>query len=288
MSPLLRLVVLLLILSLPYISSAQGRKPPKGKNFKRRVSNNYKVHELLSIYGSLGATNYYGDLCDNFECIQPRPAVGIGVIFRLSDKFSSKSELNYVRLASNDVWKDRNLSFRSGNLEIYSSLMFDYYKFTKNLRKRKFLSPYAFVGFGVIFYNPRAKLNGEWYSLRPLKTEGKSYGIVAPIVPFGFGVKIKHTRKWDFMVEAGYRITFTDYLDDASSYKFQKKNDFENPNGPAASLSNRTQQGDDFLGYRGNPTKNDGYLVLSIKARYTFTSKNVYKPKYMEQHRKIF
>lgn len=286
MTPLFRLTILLMILSLPYISSAQGRKPPKGQNYKRRLSTNFKVHELLSIYGSLGVTNYYGDLCDNFKCIQPRPGLGVGLIYRLSDNFSSKSEINYLRLYSKDVWEDRNLSFRSGNLEIYSSIMYDYYKFTKNIRKRRLLSPYVFLGVGVTFYNPRAKLDGKWHSLRPLKTEGKSYGIVTPVIPIGFGVKIKHTRKWDFLVEGGYRITFTDHLDDVSSYQFQNSSEFNDP--VAASLSNRTQEGDAFRGYRGNPKKNDGYLVLAVKARYTFTSRHVFKHKYQEQHRKIF
>jgi hypothetical protein len=278
-----RLFILIAVISLSFTAFGQNKS---GKNFKYRVSTAYKVREMLSIYGSLGLANYYGDLCDNFECIHPRPNIGVGLIYRLSNKVSSKSEFNYLRLASKDVWPDRNFFFRSGNLELYTSLMYDYYEFTKNMRKRKLLSPYIFAGVGLVTYNPRAELNGKWYSLRTLKTEGKSYGYVTPIIPFGFGVKIKNTRAWDFLAEVGYRLTFTDYIDDVSSFEYKPLAEFDSQE--AADLSNRTAQGDAFQGYRGNPKRNDGYMVVSIKARYTITSKNVQRNKYQEQHRKVF
>lgn len=283
MNSFFRVIILFAVISLPFTAFGQRKG---GRNFKYRVSTAYKVRELLSVYGSLGLANYYGDLCDNFECIHPRPTIGAGLIYRLSNKVSSKSELNYLRLASQDVWPGRNFSFRSGNVELYTSLMYDYYEFTKNMRKRKFLSPYVFAGVGLATYNPRAELNGKWYSLRSLKTEGKNYGYVTPIIPFGFGVKIRHTRTWDFLVEAGYRLTFTDYIDDVSSFEFRPLGDFDSKE--AADLSNRTSEGDAFQGYRGNPKRNDGYMVFSVKARYTFISKNVQRNKYQEQHRKVF
>lgn len=286
MKSLLRFLIVLFILSIPFSVSAQRKKKPKGKNYKYRVSSRFKVEENISFYGSLGIANYYGDLCDNFECIQLRPTLGAGFMYRFSKHFTSKSELNYLRLASKDVWPERNLSFRSGNIEIYTSLMYDYYAFTKNIRKRRFLSPYIFAGVGLASYNPRAELDGKWYTLRDLKTEGISYGFITPIIPFGFGFKIKHSRNWDFMIEGGYRLAFTDYIDDVSAFSFKKQNEFTSHE--AASLSNRTKQGDDFLGYRGNPKRNDGYGIISIKARYTIASKNTFKNKYTEQHRKVF
>jgi hypothetical protein len=283
-----RLLILYLILLLPFTGSAQHKhKIPKSKNFRYfRVSNGFKVNEVLSVYGSAGAANYYGDLCDGFKCMQWRPNFGIGMIYRFSDYISSKSEINYFRLASKDSWKDRNLSFRSTNVEIYTSLMYDLYKFRKNLKKRKLLSPYVFAGFGLVFYNPRAELNGKWYTLRQYQTEGVKYGIATPIIPFGIGVKIKYSRSWDFLAEAGYRIAFSDHMDDVSSYKFKKQADFNDPT--AAALSNKTQQGDGFLGYRGNPHRKDGYVIISLKARYTFILKHVTRNKYTEQHRKIY
>jgi hypothetical protein len=283
MASFFRILIILAVIALPFTGFGQRKS---GKNFKYRVSTAYKVRELLSVFGSVGTANYYGDLCDNFACIHPRPNIGAGVIYRLSDKVSSKSELNYLRLASNDVWPGRNFSFRSGNVELYTSIMYDYYEFTKNMRKRKLLSPYIFAGLGLVTYNPRAELNGKWYNLRSLRTEGKSYGFLTPIIPIGIGVKIKHTRSWDFLAEAGYRITFTDHIDDVSSFKFKPLGEFDKQE--AAELSNRTGQGDAFQGYRGNPKKNDGYVVVSVKARYTFTSKNVYRNKYQEQHRKVY
>jgi hypothetical protein len=290
MIALYRFLILSFIIILPLIASAQPKKqhkPPKSKHYKFFVfSNHFKVNEAVSIFGATGVSNYYGDLCDGIKCTLWRPNFGIGMIYRLSKHISSKSELNYFRLASKDTWKGRNLNFRSSNLEVYSSLMYDLYKFNKNFKKRKLFSPYLFVGIGVVFYNPRGELNGKWYNLRPLQTEGTKYGIATPIVPFGIGVKIKHTRNWDFLAEIGYRITFSDHLDDVSSYKFKKIGDFDDPT--AAAISNKTQQGDNFLGYRGNPRRKDGYVIIDIKARYTFTLKHAARNKYIEQHRKIY
>jgi hypothetical protein len=286
----LRIVFFTLTILLPLTGTSQqhhNHKPKHSKNFHYFVfSNHFKVNEVLSVYGSGGISNYYGDLCDGIKCMQPRPSFGIGMIYRLAPHVSSKSEINYFRLASKDFWPDRNLSFRSSNLEIYSSLMYDLFKFNKNIKKRKLFSPYVFAGIGVVFYNPRAELNGTWYTLRTYQTEGTRYGIATPIIPFGFGVKIKHTRNWDFLAEVGYRMTFTDHLDDVSSFKFKKTGDFTDPD--AAALSNKTVLGDNFLGYRGNPHRKDGYAMISLKARYTFVLKHVSRNKYVEQHRKIY
>jgi hypothetical protein len=288
MIALFRFTILSLLVLLPIAASAQHKyHKPKSKNYRFFVfSNHFKVNEAVSVYGAVGSSNYYGDLCDGIKCMQWRPNFGIGMIYRLSKHISSKSELNYFRLASKDAWKDRNLNFRSSNMEVYSSLMYDLYKFNKNFKKRKLFSPYIFIGIGVVFYSPRGELNGKWYHLRPLQTEGIKYGVATPIIPFGIGVKIKHTRNWDFLAEIGYRMTFSDHLDDVSSYKFKKIGDFANPT--AAAISNKTRQGDSFLGYRGDPRRKDGYVIIDIKVRYTFTLKHAARNKYIEQHRKIY
>lgn len=236
-----------------------GQKMSRMKNFLR--------YEKISVMGSSGLSNYTGDLCSNFSCTWFRPSIGGGGIFRFTDHLSAKSELNYFRLFSKDIYEVRNLSFRSGNLEFFTSAMYEYFPYTRNFRRRKIVQPYAFIGIGLAWYNPRGKHEGRWYNLRPLKTEGVAYGSITPIIPYGFGVKIKGSKNWDVLVETGYRKTFTDYLDDVSSYTYMDASSFDNP--VSAALSNKTSVAG-WQGQRGNPRLNDGYFITSVKLRYTF------------------
>ena len=82
-----------------------------------------------------------------------------------------------------------------------------------------------------------------------------------------------------FILEAGYRFTFTDYLDDVSSARYV---DYSLVNGPVAVELSDRRVGDDMpvdnlatpenerllKGRRGNPEKNDHYLMLNIKLQY--------------------
>ena len=50
-----------------------------------------------------------------------------------------------------------------------------------------------------------------------LKTEGKKYSLVQPVIPMGMGFKWNVGDKASFAIEAGMRKTFTDYIDDVST-----------------------------------------------------------------------
>lgn len=247
----------------------------------------FLLHERLSVLGSLGLSSYYGDLCDSWSCFQYRPNFGVGALYRLKylDNLYVKTELNYFRLYSKDVYPVRNLTFRSGNVELFSAIQYDLFPYTKFFRDRELINPYGFAGIGLLYFDPRAELNGEWHSLRPHQTEGQKYSPITPIIPFGVGVKLKFKRELDFMAEMGYRITFTDYLDDVSSRSFKPRNTFDDP--VSAALSNRSPN-PNFNRQRGNPESRDGYFIFSIKARYTFVSNiNTFRGKHAPTLRRL-
>ncbi len=101
MNSILRFYLFVLIILLPLSSIAQHQKVHKGLNYKKfRISNRFKYAEKFSVFGSTGLANYYGDLCDNAKCIQLRPHIGVGGMYRLADNITSKSEINYIRLYS--------------------------------------------------------------------------------------------------------------------------------------------------------------------------------------------
>ncbi|HTF81579.1 MAG TPA: hypothetical protein VL947_07635, partial [Cytophagales bacterium] len=96
--------------------------------------------------------------------------------------------------------------------------VYDIIKFEPLYFRRADLLPYLHAGIGFVHYSPTASLNGEWYRLRPLRTEGHKYSPMALVIPFGFGLRIKLLDHWDICTEFGYRYTRTDYLDDVSEY----------------------------------------------------------------------
>ena len=57
---------------------------------------------------------------------------------------------------------------------------------------------------------------GVKYKLRPLQTEGNHTDNIAICVPAGFGIKKAFNSQGGIKLEAGYRFTNTDYLDDVS------------------------------------------------------------------------
>ncbi|MFN3403049.1 MAG: DUF6089 family protein [Cytophagaceae bacterium] len=260
--------------------------------FGRRVhnhltnSNSWRMHERTSLTANIGLSTYYGDLCDKFSCMQFRPNFGVGALIRVAPHWHARLDVNYFRLSSRDVWEKRNLGFRSGNLELFAAGQFDYYEYTKHFRKRKLLNPYGFMGLGVCFFYPRGQYDGKWYYLRKHQTEGVRYGQATVIIPVGIGVRIKFQRHLDFMAEAGYRFTFTDYLDDVSSKQFKPKDTFDDE--VSAGLSNRSSHPNSHRWQRGNPDKNDGYFIFQVKARYTFISNIAHfrakHPKFLRKH----
>ena len=241
-------------------------------------------HEKANILVSLGTSTYYGDLCDKFECMVFRPNMGIGFMYRLTNHIYNKTELNYYRLYATDVYPERNLSFRSGNFEFYTSAVFDLFPYTKHFPKRKLINPYVFLGLGLTYFNPRGlhpnKL--EWMALRPLETEGESYFPITLIIPYGFGVKIKFHRNYDFMLEGGYRKTFTDRLDDVSALRYVNTEGMSDDSKLMSvkaidNVEDNNDYRDTYLGQqRGNPGKNDGYFMFNVKARYVIGAKNVH------------
>ncbi len=79
------------------------------------------------------------------------------------------------------------------------------------------VNPYVFGGLGFTTLSPTAELNGTRYTLRDYQTEDVAYSGATMITPVGAGVRFEFTRRIGMSLEAGYRFTFSDYLDDVSA-----------------------------------------------------------------------
>jgi hypothetical protein len=234
----------------------------------------------IRVTGLLGLSSYYGDLCDNSDCFRYRPGVTVGAYYRYNSRVSFRGDVTYLRLAGTDKDGDnkkRNLSFRSPNLEVAAGIMYDLLRFERNYHIRSQWTPYVFLQAGMFYFNPKAEYNGEWYALRPLQTEGNSYGKITMAIPFGGGVRYKLSSNMDLSFELAYRKTFTDYIDDVSTVYVNNAN-FSDP--IAGALADRSLEGGYIVSrsddgnhwregnQRGNPSKKDGYFMFGFKFEY--------------------
>jgi hypothetical protein len=122
---------------------------------------------------------------------------------------------------------ERNLSFKTSVLEgyiaaeLYPSVFFESYDGLQG----KF-RPYVLAGIGLMKYNPKAELNGEWVPLKPLRLEGqgmaeypdrKEYKLIQKEIPIGVGFKYYIKENMYVGMEVLHRQLFTDYIDDVST-----------------------------------------------------------------------
>ncbi len=230
-----------------------------------------------------GTATYFGDLCESGDCINARPYVSTSFNYRFGGRIQVRGDVAYYRLANTDVGGPnavRNLSFRSGNMELMATGVFEAFSYNKFFNQRPLFSPFTFLGFGVTKINPRAKLGDEWYTLPKYNTEGVNYSTVAPIISFGAGVQIPLNPVMDLNFEVGYRKTFSDYLDDVST-QYTNNAELRGINPIAADLADRTKEihlptydSNDGIHWneghkRGNPSKKDGYLIIAARVEYT-------------------
>ena len=94
----------------------------------------------------------------------------------------------------------------------------------------------------------------------------------------GFGIKLLIGDRLIFGIDLGYRITFTDYLDDVSTL-YQDPAELIQNGILAVALSNRTeeftgQSANNLIGTRrGDSNNNDAYLYWNIRLSFVLNKK---------------
>lgn len=208
-----------------------------------------------------------------------------GINRNVAIKFSA----SYARIGGADSLSEnparigRNLSFRTDLIEAAVVGEYVFYQnrdIFPNAQDQIKFRTYGFAGLGLLLYYPFAKQNEDWFSLRPLQTEGRenAYSTATLILPLGGGIDFSFQKKFRLGLEVGYRISFTDYLDDISTdFAFAE----ELPFSESAIFANRSAEAfnrgevdlpdpENYLPgkIRGNPDNNDGYLMVQITFSY--------------------
>jgi hypothetical protein len=184
---------------------------------------------------------------------------------------------------------ERNLSFRSPITDIQLSMEFHPLYLQVNYDKDPtHLSPYILGGIGYFRFNPQAKLNNQWFDLKPLRLEGqgfeeypnrKEYKLGQLNIPLGIGVKYEINQFLNARLELVHRIITTDYLDDVST-EYIDPSLFASYLSPVqASFAARLHDRQAELipshltipgNQRGDPKDNDSYFSMQAKISVLF------------------
>ena len=274
----------------------------------------------------IGAANYLGemggkdeprrDFVWDMKLSQTRWAVGGFARRKINRLVSVNTGLMFLRLQGADDLSTygprvgRNLNFKNDVVEWYLRPEFTIFQDNDLGGRGRYKTDFrlfGYVGLGVYYSNPKGRINGEgdYYALRPLTTELVDYSKIGVSVPAGIGFHFTKKRRHRFGWDLGWRTTFSDYIDDASSV-------YADPNalpggatGTAAQLANQSQTEGEWVadgmqlphpnnyGYyvqnngtvveniRGDPTHNDSYLTMTFTYSYVLKGQsNFYRQRY--------
>lgn len=127
-----------------------------------------------------GFSQYFGDLQQGYESRGNKAALGAFMRFNKSRNLAFKAQFTQTTLTGNDAFQkatdafelNRNLSFQSKLFELAVTGEWNITKF--DVRDGKTTAPYVFGGVGLLFNNPKAQLDGKWYDLQKMGTEGQT------------------------------------------------------------------------------------------------------------------
>lgn len=268
-----------------------------------------KAQYIWDFGAKLGAANYLGDIGGgegpaqdfvyDLKIEATRISGGAYGRYFMGNSVAASIHLTQAMISgadensTNPERYSRNLSFRNGLVELTPRLEWHIIKIHdvgRTFRYRLNFNFFLYGGAGVVWSNPKAKLNDQWVALQPLQTEGVKYGRFQFTAPVGIGAFFRHNKRHVIGAEFGWRWTMTDYLDDIRGF-YQNPDDFEDP--IARTLADRSVEmdpndplfiGSNFYGEgskanpavpakRGNPENNDSYFVAGFTYGYALRGK---------------
>lgn len=303
------LITLLATFLFPLDSSAQRWK-------RQRVEYSFGIG-ASNFLGDLGGRDQVGsDFIQDYEWAATRYAVGLGYRYQFAKDWFVKGNLMYALVSGDDALTKqpararRELNFRAHVVELSAQVEYllvkqksgHLYRLRGVRGKRWFrFEIYAFGGIGGIWFDPYGRRNGSWHRLAPLNTEGQGlpggpsdYSGFSVVIPYGLGIKrnlsggarSRHFGSWSISLELGVRKTFTDYIDDVSTYYYNDGGSIaiEEAYGEMAGYFHDPSGHYAYGGYgelqqRGDNTDNDAYLtgILSINYKPARRRRNLPK-----------
>ncbi len=262
-----------------------------------------------SVVASIGMNQFMGDLgggakdaahffgVRDMDLASTRPVISAAYQYRIIEALAFKVGGSWAILAANDKFssslgrKSRNLHFKTN---LFSVFLHGEYYFIDPIKRSGYshsfshglhnISAYVFTGVSFNLFNPKAKLDGKWYELQPLGTEGQGIdGNPAPYkksaigIPIGLGAKYYLGGNLSVGVEISNTYTTSDYIDDAHGSYFDNDKIRAKYGDIAATLADRhlDYDGNPHIkpkpsGHkaRGNPDHNDSFIFTVVTFTY--------------------
>ena len=237
-----------------------------------------------------GLINYQGDLNPNsFTLGRSKFAIGATIRKPINRWFTLRAGINYAHLEAADRYNRNYLQYR--NLSFYTTIKEAHAGVELNvldINKTRF-TPYLFGGVAVFHFNPWTYDNdGAKVYLKPLSTEGqglpefptqKPYNLTQFSLPFGIGAKYAVNDNITVGFEFSQRKTFTDYLDDVSSFYVDHQTLLSAKGQKAVDLAYRAIPSPySYASYpphgeqRGTPTEMDWYYFAGLNIEIKLNS----------------
>jgi hypothetical protein len=303
----MRKVLLLLTLSLfTLVTEAQNfTRPGDWKKFRKEI---FITGGTSNFLGDLGGRDQVGKDYSPVDLDFPvtKSAFGLGYRYKLATWVNITAKFNYLIVKGDDALtqeqfrNNRNLNFKSNIFELAGRIELGYqssksgnrYGIKRTLSRRsKSLSHavFAFGGVGGFYYNPKGRMaNGKYVKLMPLHTEGqglpggpKKYTNYSVCIPIGLFYKCTINKQWSIGIEAAWRKTFTDYIDDVGT-RYYDSTALATNYGPLSALMSdpskgliygaTSPDGSGLAAQRGDQQK-DSYVTLELTVGYIFKQK---------------
>lgn len=282
-------------------------------------------------YGlKFGAANYLGDIGGkeltrrdfvwDMHLMSTRYSAGTYGRYKFSKRFATSLHADFIRITdadrmtTNAARRGRNLNFRNNIIELGARAEVTIW-YDNDVSNKGYYDPdfkmYLFGGVSGYYHNPQGQIysdgdlqyGGQWFDLRPWKTEGQEseYSAFGLAIPAGLGMYFTFKKEWRVGMEFCWRTTFTDYLDDISTvFNLPNSDDplarefysqsypalineinIDNPTGSGVSLNDFRYYDETQRSKRGDPTNNDSYLTAQITVGRVIRGRsNFYKSKY--------
>lgn len=171
---------------------------------------------------NFGASGYMGELNTSNPMKFNDWTLGLLVRKNLSHNWTVRLNLLRANVRGdasandNENIQQQGLYFKSPLYEASLLAEFNFFKFEPSYTRVSY-TPYLFAGIGGFHFQPKSyNFDGDLVNLHPYQTEGVDYNRFAIAIPFGVGFKYNLRGPLTVGLELGYRIAFTDYLDDIS------------------------------------------------------------------------
>ena len=261
-----------------------------------------------------GAANYLGemggkdqprrDFVWDMKLSQTRWAFGGFARRKINRMISVSGGLMYMRIQGADALSTyrprvgRNLNFRNDMFELYVRPEFTIFQDNDLGGRGRYKTDFrlfGYVGIAALYHSPKGQINreGAFYELQPLQTELVDYSNFSVAIPAGIGFHFTKKRRHRFGWDMGWRTTFTDYLDDASTIYADPAALAAVGGADAVALANQTAfvyaldptlpDPNNYTAgaIRGDPTHNDSYLTMTFTYSYVLRGQsNFYRQRY--------